>query len=65
MGTVDEKSVKGDLKALKVDAHIFVGEGGGAGRKSGWYELPDDGVMRFEGFPAGEDDRWKEPPATS
>jgi hypothetical protein len=38
-GTIDEKSVKGQLP--KTDHHIFLDE------KAGWYDLPDDGLGRF------------------
>jgi len=40
-GTIDRDSVKGELPPLGV--HIFVGD------KEKGYELPDDGIPRFEG----------------
>ena len=39
-GSIDEKSVKGEL--IKPTEHIFLEE------KAGWYDLPEDGLGRFE-----------------
>lgn len=44
LGTVDEETVNGILG--KSGAHIFVDE------KAGWYELPEDNVPRYSGFPS-------------
>lgn len=48
-GTVDEKSTRTPeelVEAVKGTAHhIFVGE------KAAWYEIGEDGLRRYEGFP--------------
>lgn len=53
-GSIDEESVKGVL--VKPSEHIFLGE------KAGWFEVGNDGLKRFEGFPEGFEGRlesWK------
>lgn len=48
-GTIEEGSFakrRGD-GVEKVTEHIFMGE------KAGWYEVPEDGVKRWEGFSEG------------
>ena len=45
-GSIGEKSVKGVL--VKPMEHIFLGE------KAAWFEVPDDGLRRHEGFPGAE-----------
>ncbi|OAF54953.1 hypothetical protein VC83_08544 [Pseudogymnoascus destructans] len=47
-GSIDERSVKGEL--MKPTEHIFF-EG-----KAGWFDLPEDGLGRFERFSEGESD---------
>lgn len=55
-GSIDEGSVKGEL--TKPTEHIFLKE------KAGWFDLPEDGLGRFERFSDAESDRkikaWKE-----
>jgi hypothetical protein len=46
-GSIDEESVKGVL--VKPSEHIFLSG------KAGWYEVPDDGMKRFERFPGAFD----------
>ena len=41
-GSIDEGSVQGVL--LKPRKHIFLAE------KAGWFDVPEDGMGRFEGF---------------
>jgi hypothetical protein len=56
--TIDEQSVKGTLPRVKQD--IFVGEGKGKG--DSWYEVPDDGIPKYERFSNGfqeKIDAWK------
>lgn len=43
-GSIDEESVKCGL-GVKPSEHIFLRE------KAEWFEVPDDGVPRYEGFP--------------
>jgi hypothetical protein len=50
-GTIDETSVKGILP--KVSEHIFIGKW----ERKGWYELPEDGLDRFERFTEGDERR--------
>lgn len=50
-GTIDEMSLKGVLP--KVSEHIFVGKW----ERKGWYELPEDGLDRFERFTEGDERR--------
>ena len=40
-GTIDPGSDGGDIP--RPDCHIFLGE------KAGWFEVPGDGLERFEG----------------
>ena len=42
-GTFNGESVRGELP--KVSEHIFLRE------KAAWFEVPDDGIPRFDGFP--------------
>lgn len=49
VGSIDEGSVKGDL--IKPTKHIFLEE------KAGWFDLPEDGLGRFERFSDAESDR--------
>lgn len=49
VGSIDEKSVKGELK--KPTEHIFLEE------KAGWYDLPEDGLGRFQRFNNAESDK--------
>ncbi len=46
-GTIDEASVRGHLPKPK--RHIFVG----GEKKAGWYELPEDGLPKYEKFSNG------------
>lgn len=48
-GSIDEKSVKGEL--IKPTEHIFLEE------KAGWYDLPEDGLGRFERFSNAKSDK--------
>lgn len=41
-GTIEEGSLR--ERMMGVREHIFVGQ------KAGWYQLPEDGVERWEGF---------------
>lgn len=49
VGSIDEGSVKGEL--MKPTEHIFLEE------KAGWFDLPEDGLGRFERFSEGVSDR--------
>lgn len=40
VGSIDEESVKGVL--VKPSEHVFLGE------KAGWFQVPEDGLQRFE-----------------
>jgi len=54
-GTIDEESVTGTLP--KIDHHVFVGAGKGAG----WYDIPDH-LPRYSEFSTGFQkriDEWK------
>lgn len=44
-GTIDEDSVKKELP--KISEHIFVENG----KKAGWYDIPDDKILRYSKFP--------------
>ncbi|KAL8926933.1 MAG: hypothetical protein Q9172_001594 [Xanthocarpia lactea] len=48
-GTIDERSLKGE--AMKLTEHIFVEQ------KPGWYNLPEDGLKRWERFSAGFEEK--------
>lgn len=48
-GSIDEKSVNGEL--IKPTAHMFLEE------KARWYDLPEDGLGRFERFNNAESDK--------
>ncbi|OBT63907.1 hypothetical protein VE03_05966 [Pseudogymnoascus sp. 23342-1-I1] len=48
-GSIDEGSVKGEL--MKPTEHIFLEE------KAGWFDLPEDGLERFERFSNEESDK--------
>lgn len=57
-GSIDEESVRGGVlgKSFELRGHIFLRE------KARWFEVPDDGVERFDGFTEefqGKIDSWK------
>ncbi|OBT84582.1 hypothetical protein VE02_06326 [Pseudogymnoascus sp. 03VT05] len=49
VGSIDEGSIKGEM--MKPTEHIFLEE------KAGWFDLPEDGLGRFERFSEGESDK--------
>jgi hypothetical protein len=49
VGSIDEGSVKGEL--VKPSMHIFLEE------KAGWFDLPEDGLKRFEKWDDEESDK--------
>lgn len=51
VGSIDEGSVKGKL--MKPTGHIFLEE------KAGWFDLPEDGLERFDRFSDGSDEAIK------
>ncbi len=59
-GSIDEESIKGEL--VKPTEHIFLSE------KAAWFEIPDDGLKKFEKFPDGfgkKVEEWKKSSSTS
>lgn len=51
VGSIDEGSVKGEL--MKPTGHIFLEE------KAGWFDLPEDGLGRFDRFSDESDEAIK------
>jgi hypothetical protein len=48
IGMIDESSLGDNLEKLRPEKHIFVGEG----KKASWFDVPDDGLSRWDGFEA-------------
>jgi hypothetical protein len=46
VGTIDEGSLAGSADALKAMERIYTK----AGKKAGWWEIPDDGLEKFDVF---------------
>jgi hypothetical protein len=46
VGIVDESSLGDNLKSLRPEEHIFVGYG----KKASWFDVPNDGLCRWDGF---------------